>query len=79
MARKSFQGDLVNVRQCLNIQYGKRVHIHPFDDSIEGLSGYIFDVYLNPYFLDGKCLVSMKILSICLIIFSSSIPTRLQW
>ena len=47
-------GDLVNVHQCLNIQYGKRVHTLPFDDSIEGLSGNIFDVYLKPYFLDGK-------------------------
>lgn len=47
-------GDLVNVHQCLDIKYGKRVHILPFDDSIEGLSGNIFDVYLKPYFLEGK-------------------------
>ena len=47
-------GDLVNVHQRLNIQYGKHVHVLPFDDSIEGLSGNIFDVYLKPYFLDGK-------------------------
>lgn len=48
-------GDLVNVHQCLDIKYGKRVHILPFDDSIEGLSGNIFDVYLKPYFLEGTC------------------------
>ena len=47
-------GDLVNVHQCLDIKYGKRVHILPFDDSIEGLSGNIFDVYLKPYFLEGR-------------------------
>ena len=46
-------GDIVNVHQCLDIKYGKRVHILPFDDSIEGLSGNIFDVYLKPYFLEG--------------------------
>ncbi|CAL1714434.1 unnamed protein product [Somion occarium] len=46
-------GDLVNVHQCLDIKYGKRVHILPFDDSIEGLSGNIFDVYLKPYFLEA--------------------------
>ena len=46
-------GDLVSVHQCLDIKYGKRVHILPFDDSIEGLSGNIFDVYLKPYFLEG--------------------------
>jgi transitional endoplasmic reticulum ATPase len=31
-------GDLVNVHQCLEIQYGKRVHILPFDDSIKALA-----------------------------------------
>lgn len=25
----------------------------PFDDSVEGLSGNIFDVYLKPYFLEA--------------------------
>ena len=47
-------GDVVNVHQCLDIKYGKHVHILPFDDSIEGLSGNIFDVFLKPYFLEGK-------------------------
>lgn len=46
-------GDLVNVHACPDIKYGKRVHILPFDDSVEGLSGNIFDVYLKPYFLEG--------------------------
>lgn len=46
-------GDLVNVHQCLDIKYGKRIHVLPFDDSIEGLSGNLFEVYLKPYFLEG--------------------------
>ncbi|KAF9652107.1 AAA ATPase [Thelephora ganbajun] len=46
-------GDVANVHQCPDIKYGKRVHILPFDDSIEGLSGNIFDVYLKPYFLEA--------------------------
>ena len=50
-------GDVAVVHQCPDIKYGKRVHILPFDDSIEGLSGNIFDVYLKPYFLEGKCFV----------------------
>lgn len=29
-------GDLCNVHACLDIKYGKRVHILPFDDSVEG-------------------------------------------
>ena len=76
-ARNNLQvklGDLVNVHQCLNIQYcGKRVHIHPFGDSVEGLNGNIFDISLKPYFLDGKSLVSGggRFSD-----FLSSIPTR---
>ncbi|KAJ7074606.1 P-loop containing nucleoside triphosphate hydrolase protein, partial [Mycena amicta] len=50
-------GDLVNVHSCLDIKYGKRVHVLPFDDSVEGLSGNIFEVYLKPYFLEGRHLV----------------------
>ncbi|KAJ7630221.1 CDC48 domain 2-like protein, partial [Roridomyces roridus] len=46
-------GDLVGVHACLDIKYGKHVHILPFDDSIEGLSGNTFDVYLKPYFLEA--------------------------
>ncbi|KAF8157465.1 CDC48 domain 2-like protein [Mycena galopus ATCC 62051] len=34
---------------CHNIKYGKRAHILPFDHSIEGLSGNIFDIYLEAY------------------------------
>lgn len=49
-------GDLVNVHQCLDIKYGKRVHVLPFDDSVEGLSGNLFEVYLKPYFLEGMVL-----------------------
>ncbi|KAF8176669.1 hypothetical protein K438DRAFT_1419323, partial [Mycena galopus ATCC 62051] len=46
-------GNLVGVHPCHDMKYGKRVHILPFDDSIEGLSGNIFDVYLKPYFLEA--------------------------
>ena len=47
-------GDVVNVHACLDIKYGQRVHVLPFDDSIEGLSGNLFEVYLKPYFLEGE-------------------------
>ncbi|KAG8882423.1 AAA ATPase cdc48, partial [Tulasnella sp. 403] len=46
-------GDLCTVHPCHDIKYGKRVHILPFDDSVEGLSGNLFDVYLKPYFLEA--------------------------
>ncbi|KZV95742.1 hypothetical protein EXIGLDRAFT_706795 [Exidia glandulosa HHB12029] len=44
-------GDLCSVHACHDIKYGKGIHVLPFD-SIEGLSGNLFDVYLKPYFLE---------------------------
>ncbi|KAL0390554.1 UNVERIFIED_CONTAM: Cell division cycle protein 48 [Sesamum calycinum] len=46
-------GDVVSVHQCPDVKYGKRVHILPFDDTIEGLTGDLFDAYLKPYFLEA--------------------------
>jgi transitional endoplasmic reticulum ATPase len=67
-------GDLVNVHQCLDIKYGKRVHILPFDDSIEGLSGNIFEVYLKPYFLEGM-VFSLTCSDLSLKTILESLPT----
>lgn len=49
-------GDVVSVHQCPDVKYGKRVHILPVDDTIEGVTGNLFDAYLKrefffPYFL----------------------------
>ncbi|XAR50214.1 Vesicle-fusing ATPase [Bertholletia excelsa] len=46
-------GDVVSVHQCPDVKYGKRVHILPIDDTIEGLTGNLFDAYLKPYFLES--------------------------
>lgn len=46
-------GDLVSVHQCSEVKYGKRIHVLPIDDTIEGLSGNLFDLYLKPYFLEA--------------------------
>lgn len=46
-------GDLISVHQCPDVKYGKRVHVLPIDDTIEGLSGNLFDLYLKPYFLEA--------------------------
>ncbi|KAI9034643.1 P-loop containing nucleoside triphosphate hydrolase protein [Hyaloraphidium curvatum] len=46
-------GDVVAVHACGDIKYGKRVHILPIDDSVEGLTGNLFDTYLKPYFLEA--------------------------
>eukprot|EP00300_Choanocystis_sp_HF-7_P036227 c5174_g1_i1.p1 GENE.c5174_g1_i1~~c5174_g1_i1.p1 ORF type:complete len:825 (+),score=209.47 c5174_g1_i1:69-2477(+) len=46
-------GDVVSVHACPDVKYGKRIHVLPFDDSIEGVTGNLFDVFLKPYFLDA--------------------------
>ena len=46
-------GDGLNPRsplsrvQCADVKYGKRIHVLPMDDSIEGVTGNLFDVYLK--------------------------------
>lgn len=46
-------GDVVSVQSCQDVKYGKRVHILPIDDTIEGLAGNLFEVFLKPYFLEA--------------------------
>ncbi|KAG5035642.1 hypothetical protein JHK87_010552 [Glycine soja] len=46
-------GDVVSVHQCPDVKYGKRVHILPIDDTIEGVTGNLFDAYLKPYFMES--------------------------
>ncbi|WVZ55510.1 hypothetical protein U9M48_006159 [Paspalum notatum var. saurae] len=46
-------GDVVSVHQCPDVKYGKRVHTLPIDDTVEGITGNLFDVFLKPYFLEA--------------------------
>ena len=46
-------GDIVNITTKEDVPYCKKVHILPLDDTIEGVSGNLFDVYLKPYFLEA--------------------------
>ncbi|KAL1925285.1 uncharacterized protein VTP21DRAFT_168 [Calcarisporiella thermophila] len=46
-------GDVVSVHPCPDIKYGKRVHVLPIDDTVEGVTGNLFEVYLKPYFLEA--------------------------
>ncbi|CAA0832595.1 Cell division control protein 48 homolog E [Striga hermonthica] len=46
-------GDVVSVHQCPDVKFGTRVHILPLDDTIQGLTGNLFDAYLKPYFLEA--------------------------
>jgi len=43
----------VSIHPCPDVKYGKRIHVLPLDDSIEGISGNLFDLFLKPYFLEA--------------------------
>eukprot|EP01029_Cantina_marsupialis_P026872 TRINITY_DN7342_c0_g1_i1.p1 TRINITY_DN7342_c0_g1~~TRINITY_DN7342_c0_g1_i1.p1 ORF type:complete len:816 (-),score=334.23 TRINITY_DN7342_c0_g1_i1:168-2579(-) len=44
-------GDLVTVT-AQDVPFGTRIHVLPIDDTVEGVTGNLFDVYLKPYFLE---------------------------
>ncbi|KAF7727082.1 AAA ATPase cdc48 [Apophysomyces ossiformis] len=46
-------GDIINIHPCPDIKYGKRIHVLPVDDTVEGLTGNLFETYLKPYFLEA--------------------------
>jgi len=46
-------GDIVSISAKEDVPYCKKVHILPLDDTIEGVTGNLFEVYLKPYFLEA--------------------------
>merc|ERR1719399_1909737 len=46
-------GDIVSVHACGDVPYGKRVHVLPLEDTIEGITGNLFETYLKPYYLEA--------------------------
>lgn len=56
MVRKNLRvrlGDVVSIHAKEDIPFLKRVHVLPIDDTLEGVSGNLFEVYLKPYFLQA--------------------------
>lgn len=47
-------GDLVTVRPEPNVPNLKKIHILPYKDTIEGITGNIAQIYLQPYFRDAN-------------------------
>jgi hypothetical protein len=45
-------GDIISVHP-VEVKYGQRVHILPIDDTIEGVTGNLFETFLKPYFLEA--------------------------
>lgn len=46
-------GDIVSVHPCPDIKYGKSITVLPIDDTIEGLTGNLYEAFLKPYFLES--------------------------
>jgi transitional endoplasmic reticulum ATPase len=46
-------GDVITLLPCGEAKFGKHVLVLPFEDSIEGLTGNLFEVYLKPYFTEA--------------------------
>jgi hypothetical protein len=40
-------GDIVVVTPCPDVKYGKRIHVLPIDDTIEGVTGNLFETFLK--------------------------------
>ena len=45
-------GDVVSLHSAGEVKYGTRIHVLPFEDSVDGITGSLFDTYLKPYFQD---------------------------
>lgn len=46
-------GDFIYISQFDEIKPASKIHVLPLDDTIEGLTGNIFEVYIKPYFMDA--------------------------
>eukprot|EP01050_Picozoa_sp_SAG11_P012928 SAG11_NODE_1473_length_4838_cov_2.349926_1_plen_341_part_00 len=44
---------LLNHHSSQDVKYGKRIHVLPIADTIEGITGNLFEVFLKPYFLEA--------------------------
>eukprot|EP01060_Flectonema_neradi_P039295 TRINITY_DN85_c0_g1_i2.p1 TRINITY_DN85_c0_g1~~TRINITY_DN85_c0_g1_i2.p1 ORF type:complete len:809 (+),score=231.88 TRINITY_DN85_c0_g1_i2:47-2428(+) len=46
-------GDMIFLYPCKDIKYGQRIHVLPIDDTVEGLTGDLFDLFLQPHFKEA--------------------------
>lgn len=44
-------GDVVSVIPAPNVPYGQKIQVLPIDDTVEGLTGNLFEVFLKPHFV----------------------------
>ncbi|CAN3375136.1 hypothetical protein DIURU_005395 [Diutina rugosa] len=46
-------GDIITVHPCPDIKYANRISVLPLADTVEGLTGSLFDMFLKPYFVEA--------------------------
>ena len=46
-------GDMIYLHPCKDIKYGERIHVLPIDDTVEGLTGDLFETFLKPHFQEA--------------------------
>jgi transitional endoplasmic reticulum ATPase len=46
-------GDVISIHPCPDIKYANRISVLPIADTVEGLTGSLFDLYLKPYFVEA--------------------------
>lgn len=46
-------GDIVSIHPCPDIKYANRISVLPIADTVEGITGSLFDLYLKPYFVEA--------------------------
>ncbi|CAF4069571.1 unnamed protein product, partial [Rotaria sp. Silwood1] len=44
-------GDIISIHACQGVKYGKRIHVLPINDTVQGITGDLFEIYLKPYFV----------------------------
>jgi transitional endoplasmic reticulum ATPase len=45
-------GDIISIQTCQDMKYGKSIHVLPIDDTVQGITENLFEVYLKPYFAE---------------------------
>ncbi|CDK29735.1 unnamed protein product [Kuraishia capsulata CBS 1993] len=46
-------GDIITIHPCPDIKYATRISVLPIADTVEGITGSLFDVFLKPYFVEA--------------------------
>jgi len=46
-------GDVVSLHNAGEVKYGERIHVLPFSDTVEGITGNLFETFLKPYFQES--------------------------